>query len=531
MTSVATQSKMERFIEEGPSSRKAILNRFLDLDIFEKLYNFSKEELAVLSVKASSYSTDWFKQSQELLSAIAEKENELKVADENITKLRDELDQVRSWIAKNESSDSIEAAANLLKTQQKLFSLNRQLANAEQERTVLAHKIANIQKEIDLLEEESNQIDFVGFQADLQRMKEIEENLTDYSLDVREQERSIAAKEKNIRKLTLVPCGDQFPSCLYIKDSHEDKKTIEANKAKLVESSKQLAAISAELKKYQELQLKQKMARHLEIRQTLKELTKEKAEKETQLGLVVKSHADISKWLKGAQQEETKLLEIAASKDDAEMFDLKKKEQTKLQNALFAQERTKSDALVQIGKNKAKLEQLSKDQEDASVLLNKSKVLETVQAAFHKNGIPAIILKTQLPAINAELANLLGGLVDFNITFETEPGSNSMDVYIEDGHSRRILELGSGMEKMIASIAIRVALCNLSSLPKSNLIILDEGFNALDEEHVGKCLELLQTLKSGFKTIMVISHMQRVKEAADSIIEVVSTGQDSRVEA
>jgi DNA repair exonuclease SbcCD ATPase subunit len=198
---------------------------------------------------------------------------------------------------------------------------------------------------------------------------------------------------------------------------------------------------------------------------------------------------------------------------------------------LFAQERTKSDALVQIGKNKAKLEQLSKDQEDASVLLNKSKVLETVQAAFHKNGIPAIILKTQLPAINAELANLLGGLVDFNITFETEPGSNSMDVYIEDGHSRRILELGSGMEKMIASIAIRVALCNLSSLPKSNLIILDEGFNALDEEHVGKCLELLQTLKSGFKTIMVISHMQRVKEAADSIIEVVSTGQDSRVEA
>jgi exonuclease SbcC len=106
-----------------------------------------------------------------------------------------------------------------------------------------------------------------------------------------------------------------------------------------------------------------------------------------------------------------------------------------------------------------------------------------------------------------------------------------MDIYIEDGHSRRVLELGSGMEKMLASIAIRVALTNLSSLPKSDIIILDEGFNALDEEHVGKCLELLQTLKGYFKTVMVISHMQRVKEAADTIIEVVSTGQDSRVEA
>jgi DNA repair exonuclease SbcCD ATPase subunit len=141
------------------------------------------------------------------------------------------------------------------------------------------------------------------------------------------------------------------------------------------------------------------------------------------------------------------------------------------------------------------------------------------------------VLKTQLPAINTELAKLLGGLVDFNITFDTEPGSNTMDIWIEDGHSRRILELGSGMEKMLASIAIRVALINLSSLPKSDLLVLDEGFNALDEEHVGKCLELLQTLKGYFKTVLVISHMQRVKEAADSIIEVVSTGQDSRVEA
>ena len=174
---------------------------------------------------------------------------------------------------------------------------------------------------------------------------------------------------------------------------------------------------------------------------------------------------------------------------------------------------------------------MAKDQAEAAILLNKIRVYESVQAAFHKNGIPAIVLKTQLPAINTELAKLLGGLVDFNITFDTESGSNTMDIWIEDGHSRRILELGSGMEKMLASIAIRVALTNLSSLPKSDLLVLDEGFNALDEEHVGKCLELLQTLKGYFKTVLVISHMQRVKEAADSIIEVVSTGQDSRVEA
>jgi DNA repair exonuclease SbcCD ATPase subunit len=86
------------------------------------------------------------------------------------------------------------------------------------------------------------------------------------------------------------------------------------------------------------------------------------------------------------------------------------------------------------------------------------------------------------------------------------------------------------MEKMMAGIAIRVAMINLSSLPKSDIFVIDEGFNALDEEHVGKCLELLQTLKGYFKSVLVISHMQRVKEAADTIIEVVSAGSDSKIE-
>jgi DNA repair exonuclease SbcCD ATPase subunit len=409
--------------------------------------------------------------------------------------------------------------------------LKRQLGKAEQDQAGLTKAISEIEAQVVALQAEANLLDLPAFQADLKRMREIEENMTDMTLDLREQERALAAQEKSIRKLALVPCGDQFPSCLYIKESHEDKKTIEAKKAEVASASASLALILAELKKYQERQLVQKMNRHLEIQQSLKELLKEKSEKEAQLVLVNKSCTDINKWLTLARQEEAKLTDLAANQDDVSLVETKKKDLAKVQSVLFNQERTRSDLLVQIGKDKAKLEQLLKDQAECSVLLNKVRVVESVQAAFHKNGIPAIVLKTQLPAINAELAKLLGGLVDFNITFETEPGSNVMDIYIEDGHSRRVLELGSGMEKMLASIAIRVALTNLSSLPKSDIIILDEGFNALDEEHVGKCLELLQTLKGYFKTVMVISHMQRVKEAADTIIEVVSTGQDSRVEA
>lgn len=531
MTSVATQSRMERFIDEGASSRKGILNRFLDLDIFEKLYGYAKEDATTLNARLVVPAISWELAIANTQAASVTKEQELELLETRIRETREQVDSLRLWIAQNESVDAVEATNNLVKVQQKLFSLKRQLAKAELDQSNLTETISGLTGRIQDLQENASKIDLVVLQAGIDKIREIEGKLSSGLFAQKEQERVLVAQEKSVRKLALVPCGDQFPTCLYIKDSHDDKRTIETKRQEVASLSASLAEVSVELKKYQEQEFAEKMNQHFAVQQTIKELLKEKQEKEAQLVLVNKACSDVNKWLTLARQEETKLTDLAASQDDVSLLEAKKKELKTVQDFGFSQERRKSDLLVQLGKDRANLEQLLKDQTECAVVLNKVRVFESVQAAFHKNGIPAIVLKTQLPAINTELAKLLGGLVDFNITFDTEPGSNTMDIWIEDGHSKRILELGSGMEKMLASIAIRVALVNMSSLPKSDLLVLDEGFNALDEEHVGKCLELLQTLKGYFKVVMVISHMQRVKEAADTLIEVVSTGQDSRIEA
>lgn len=531
MTSVATQSKMERFIDEGATSRKAILNRFLDLDIFEKLYGYAKEDVTMLNAKTSTYAMGWEKSIEDITAGITLKEQEVVELDEKIVQTRSVLDAVRLWIAQNESVDAMDASANLVKVQQKLFSLKRQQTKAEQDALELEKAIATIAAKIVSLQEEGVAMDLEVLQANLDSMRAIESSLRETSFALKEGEKALQTQEKSVRKLALVPCGDQFPTCLYIKESHDDKKTIEAKKAEVAAISESLSSISARLQEFQAAKIAEKMNRHFLIQQEIKELLKESQSKQAQLVLVEKSKKDVQNWTNLARQEETKLADLAANQEDVAALETKKKELKDTQAIAFTEERRKNDLLIQIGKDKAALEQINKDQAECTVLLARLRVLEAVQAAFHKNGIPAIVLKTQLPAINAELSKLLGGLVDFNITFETEAGSNVMDIYIEDPHSRRILELGSGMEKMLASIAIRVALINLSSLPKSDVFVIDEGFNALDEEHVGKCMELLQVLKGYFKTVLVISHMQRVKEASDTLIEVVSNGLDSRVEA
>ena len=148
--------------------------------------------------------------------------------------------------------------------------------------------------------------------------------------------------------------------------------------------------------------------------------------------------------------------------------------------------------------------------------------------AVSKKGIPAQIITSQLPIINAEISKILNGVVDFTVEFDTRD-TNSMDIFIDYGDTKRIVELASGMEKMISSLAIRVALLNVSSLPKPDMLIIDEGFGTLDDNKVTACNQLLTSLKKWFKNILVITHVDAIKDVSDNVIEIDKNGIDSHV--
>jgi exonuclease SbcC len=104
-----------------------------------------------------------------------------------------------------------------------------------------------------------------------------------------------------------------------------------------------------------------------------------------------------------------------------------------------------------------------------------------------------------------------------------------MDIFIDYGDTKRIIELASGMEKMISSLAIRVALLNVSSLPKPDVLIIDEGFGVLDENKVTACNQLLVSLKKWFRNILVITHVDAIKDVTDNVLEINKIGADSHV--
>ena len=146
-------------------------------------------------------------------------------------------------------------------------------------------------------------------------------------------------------------------------------------------------------------------------------------------------------------------------------------------------EEVKFEAAIKKGKLCAALEKAKEEKIARDSLLDKMRVDEIISAAFSKKGIPLMIVKSQLPVINTEISKILHGIVDFSIELENDEEADVAEIYINYGDSKRVIELCSGMEKMIASIALRVALTNVSSLAKPDI---DRKSTRLNSSHVSE---------------------------------------------
>ena len=95
--------------------------------------------------------------------------------------------------------------------------------------------------------------------------------------------------------------------------------------------------------------------------------------------------------------------------------------------------------------------------------------------AIKRDGIPYELIKKALPTIEGEVNDILAQMVEFGIVLEMD-GKNINTYLAYDDDNVWPLELSSGMERFISSLAMRVGLINVSNLPRSNFLAIDEGW-------------------------------------------------------
>jgi len=93
------------------------------------------------------------------------------------------------------------------------------------------------------------------------------------------------------------------------------------------------------------------------------------------------------------------------------------------------------------------------------------------------------------------------------------------------------LESGSGYEKTVASLALRSVLTKVSSLPKPNIVVMDEIFGKIADENLELVGEFFKKIKNYFEHIVVISHNPLIRNWSDNLIVVKKDDNVSSIES
>lgn len=319
----------------------------------------------------------------------------------------------------------------------------------------------------------------------------------------------------------------------------EIEKIIKEKKYAL-EEQKRLRALEVQIKNidYDEEKHRQLNGKIEELRNAPLEKAKlEEAEKK------IDSLRDLLSELKeNYQQKELnwKDLEKKKEKIKIELKDLPLWKEKLIQEEQFLKQNQilKDKILEERGGYQSKFEQclkLEKEKKEIKKELEESKreqnIYEKLMVAFGKNGIQALIIENVLPEIEEEANNLLAKLTNNStqITIESLRDLKSgkiketLDLKISDELGIRDYELYSGGESFRIDFSLRIALSKLLTRragTKLRTLVMDEGFGTQDEEGLDNLVQAIQSISDDFDKILVITHLESLKDAFPVRIEV-----------
>ena len=155
--------------------------------------------------------------------------------------------------------------------------------------------------------------------------------------------------------------------------------------------------------------------------------------------------------------------------------------------------------------------------------------------AFGRRGVQAMIIETAIPEIEEEANRILARMTDgrMHVKFETQRDVRSgigtietLDIKIGDELGTRSYEMFSGGEGFRVNFAIRVALSRLLAHragTRLQTLVVDEGFGSQDQDGRDRLVEAIQAIESEFEKILIITHLEDLRDRFPVRIEVSKT--------
>ena len=531
MTSLSAQNSSFGFINEGSTKRKEILAKFLDLQVFDQMHKLAKAESAelrgVIKHLNSSDSEKKLKRARAELSEILEDiETQRDLCDRHRVRLEVLLQEQQSI------HDQVEAAS-----QKPIDIVDIQ---SQRSRAIAALSKAEKQLEGYKVEYESKMsqigdLEFLLPQLD-EQAKHAQEEMNAYNLIVSqisvvqpEVKRLVRQIDNLQSKIDMLHDHEYDPDCEFccnnefVKAAEQAKIDIVVMKNRKDDKTSELTNLKLKGSLFDAEDLRCKIENYSDTMQSIEDLRSvyetielkiknAKTEIEMNSQKIERLDENIAYYNDNIEAYENLESLRRDLKAITKTVDLKKAEIKKCDDKVLGYMSEKGSAVRAIEEAKENIEKIKEAERDYIAY-------DVFVQATHANGISYEVIKSMLPVINSEIQKILSPIVEFNVFFDNE--GDKLEIYLQHPkYDPRPLSMGSGAEKTIASMAVRLALVSISSLPKSQVFILDEPATALDADHMEGFVRLLQMIKSQFKTVLLITHLESLKDVVDTTIEI-----------
>jgi len=536
LTAFASQNDDQSFLNKTQADRKELLHKFLDLSYFEKLHDIAKELHREKKTLLKQH------ENENYIESIENLEIEEKTLNVELTEVVNSISESR--IATDKKIAELQEVEKLIK-EIKIINIREVKQNIQEftnNTTKLEEEIKEYEERIQagklLQTNTEEEIASYKFEISKEDCKEEydEANLQLSTLlnKLRTYEHEIASYQKLIEQLETY---EYDPNCKYCVNNKFVKSAYEA-KDKLPETIKKLEETKELIEKYkvsreeceiilnQYKEYEEKVAQLEKINSIFELLESKIATNKSKIennNFLLKESKKLEEeyWKTEAQKLENDKIEKQITEIKSECVELRKETQRL--------EELEKSFISKISVIENKIKELKEQYDKYLELSSEIELYETYAKAVSRDGIPYFVMTKVLPLIQTEVNSILDNIVDFKIILDTDESNNVFCYITYDGEDKWLAELASGMERFVISTSLRVALINITSLPKADFLALDEGFGVLDANNLQSIYSLFDTLREQFQYVLCISHIDSMKDAADKLITITKEDNYSSV--
>ena len=527
LTSLSLQNNGQNFIDKKQTERKQILSQFMGIDLFDKLYDLAKDDVSdeksyLKRIKDKNVfgSLSAIERKLQELSGRKDKlEKEIKPFDEEITELELEINKLKSELKYVPDVKDVDFESQISKDESELEEQHSILKDEEEYKENVRSLYNSLMSKLKRYDEDEIEHNYKQFQ-------ECKEDLRNVEHDIKLNESKTKQWEKSLKEVKEHEFDENCEYCVKNGKWHIDNTKsltleIERNNLKL------------------EKLLNDKSHREKDII-SFGNIEKEKAEYEDLIedvkrveGDAYKTHAKTKELESSVLTLEQTLLKLYEDKKLHEEYKSALEFNSKLQLKINSTEELLNTSNESVFDLSEKLRDI-----DSNILINETnkknleneiKNLVEVEQKIHdyelylklvsRDGIPQLIINDALPIIENEVNTVLDHMMaGFQLGIISE--DKNINLYIRYDDQEWPLNLSSGMEKFVSSLALRVGLINVSNLPCPNFLVIDEGFGSLDGENLSNMRGAFDYLKTRFDSVFIISHLDTIKDFMDYLLPV-----------